>query len=156
RRPVGEPGDVAHAAHRLADGGEARPLAIRPGLPVARDAHQDELRVLARKRLPAEVPLLQRAGAEGLDHDVAVAGETPRDRLPFGLPQIERDRLLVARLHVPPERDAVAHPAPAPQRVTVARRLDLDHLGAEIGESLAAEGPGDQRAELEHPYAGQW
>src|SRR3954468_258843 len=150
RRPVRKAGDVAHAAHRLADGGEARSLAVRAGLPIARDAHENELRILVRKHVPAEVPLLERARTEVLDHDMAIAREAACDRLPVGLPQVERDRLLVARLHVPPQRHAVAHAAPAAQRVAFARRLDLDHLGAKIRERLAAERPGDQRAELEH------
>src|SRR5262245_34349505 len=156
RRPVRKPGDLAHSAHCFADGGEPGHPAVRTGLAVARDAHQDESGVLARKRLPPEVPFLQRAGTEVLDHDVAVARRAPRDRLPFGLAQVERDRLLVARLHVPPQRHAVAHAPPASQRVAVARRLDLDHLGAEVRERLAAERPGDERAEFEDPYAGKW
>src|ERR1051325_2876807 len=102
RRPVGKTGDVAHAAHRLADGGEAGPLAVRAALAVARDAPEGQPRALARERLPAEGPPLPRPGAEVLDHDVAVAREAARDRLPFGLAQVERDRFLVARLHVPP------------------------------------------------------
>src|SRR5688572_20786894 len=106
--------------------------------------------------LPAQVPLFERTGAKVFDHDLAFAREAAHDRLAFGLAQVERDRLLVTRLHLPPERYAVAHAPPAAQRVAVARRLDLDHLGAEIGERLAAEGPGDKRAELEDFDAGEW
>ena len=39
--------------------------------------------------------------------------------------------------------------APVPHRVALARRLDLDHLGAEVAEQLAAERAREQRAEFD-------
>ena len=56
-------GDVAHAAHGFADRAEARAVLVRSGLPEARDAHHDEPGVVARQRVVAQVPLLQRARA---------------------------------------------------------------------------------------------
>ena len=41
--------------------------------------------------------------------------------------------------------------APLPQRIAALGRLDLDHLGAELGEELAGERAGDQLPELERP-----
>ena len=40
--------------------------------------------------------------------------------------------------------------APLAQRIADAGRLDLDHVGAEVGQRLAGERAGDQLAELEH------
>ena len=155
RRSVGKARDVAHAADPFGDGGESRPLAIRPGLSVAGDAHEDELRVVARERVPAEVPLLERAGAEILDHDLRAAGEAPHDLLPLGTAQVAGHGFLVPGLHMPPERGAVPDAAPLAQGVALARRLDLDHLGAEVAQRLGAERPGDERAELKHPDTGK-
>src|SRR5438105_5034270 len=149
RRPVGKAGEVAHAADPFSDRGESRALTIRSGLAVTRDPHEDQLRVVARKRVPAEVPLLERAGPEILDHDLRAAGKAPHDLLALGTAQVAGHRFLVPGLHMPPERGAVPDAAPLAQGVALARRLDLDHFGAEVAERLGAERPGDQAAELE-------
>src|SRR5690606_20443589 len=60
------------------------------------------------------------------------------------LAQVKGERMLVARLHMPPERGAVLELAPFAQRIAGARRLDLDHLGTELAQQLAGEGAGDQ------------
>ena len=46
-------------------------------------------------------------------------------------------------------------PPPDPHRIALARRLDLDDLGAEVPEQLAAERAREQGAEFEHPQVGQ-
>ena len=53
--------------------------------------------------------------------------------------------LRLPRLHA--HRDVRAHP------VAVVQRVDLDDRGAEVGEHLGAERPGDRQAEVEHPDA---
>src|SRR5690606_36293858 len=42
-----------------------------------------------------------------------------------------------------------------PQRVAAARVLDLDHVGPEVSEQLAAEGSREQLTDLNDPYAVQ-
>ena len=54
RRPVGKAGDVAQAAHALADGAEARLVFVRPGLAEAGEAQHDQARVEGGKFLPGE------------------------------------------------------------------------------------------------------
>src|SRR5690606_26347221 len=83
------------------------------------------------------------------------AHETAHDLLRLRLLEIEGDRLLVARLGVPPQRRAFVQLAPLAQRIAAPRGLDLDHLGAELGQHARAERPGDERAELDHPHAAQ-
>jgi hypothetical protein len=41
------------------------------------------------------------------------------------------------------------------KRVAAARRLDLDHVGAEVGQRLGGERAGDQLAQFEDFQAGQ-
>src|SRR3954470_13428587 len=155
RRPVREAVHIAQSADGFGDGSESRALLVRAGLAIAGNAHQHQFRIGARQLLPSQVPALERARPEILDHDMRVAREAPHDLLAFELAQVARHRLLVARLHVPPERRAVPHPPPLAQRVAFARRLDLDHLRAEVAERLRAERPGDERAELDDPNAGE-
>src|SRR5690606_31330269 len=58
---------------------------------------------------------------------------------------------LVARLHLPPDRGAVVQQPPVAQRVALARRLDLDDLGAEFAQDLRGKRPGDELAHFQHP-----
>src|SRR4051812_34462551 len=69
--------------------------------------------------------------------------------------QVECDRSFVARDCGPPEAAAVDAHSPLPHRVARARRLDLDHVGAEVTEQLSCERSGDEAAELEHAYAAE-
>ena len=146
--------DVAQAAHRLADRAEAGLPRIGPGLPEAGDADHDQARIDRRQLGPAEAPLLHRAGPEVLEQEVGLLDQVLEQRLAVGLAQVERDRLLVARDDRPPQRLAVRLlAAPDAHRVALARRLDLDDLGAEVAEQLAAERAGQQGAEFDHAQA---
>ena len=73
-------------------------------------------------------------------------------RAPFVRFQIDREAALVAI-----EGIEEAGRKPARRRVCVAvrRRLDLDDIGAEIGEQQARARPHDRVAELEHAEAGE-
>ncbi len=75
-----------------------------------------------------------------------------------GCLQVQRHRALVARLHLPPDRGAVLEQPPVAQRVApraAGRRLDLDHVGAEVGQRLGGERAGDQLAQFQHLEAVQ-
>ena len=104
--------------------------------------------------LGAEAPLLHRAGAEVLEHDVGARGQLGGDPLALGLAQVERDAALVAGEDRPPQAVVVvAQAAPVAHRVADARRLDLDHVGAEVAEQRAGERAGEQLPELDRPQA---
>jgi hypothetical protein len=91
----------------------------------------------------------------------------------LGLAQVDGDAALVARDAAVPRRRAVlVELAPDAQRVA-RRRLDLDDVGAEVAQDLAAEGAGDELsavvkvsashvaaatapdAQLQHAHAGE-
>ena len=156
RRLVREAVDVADPAHRLRDRREACPLGIGAGLAVAGDAGEHEPRVHLAELLPAEVPALERPGAEVLGEDVGLLHELEQELLaPLGA-QVQRDALLVSRLHGPPERaPLIARLAPLPDRVGLTGRLDLDDLGAHVAEQAAGERPGEKLPELDHADAGE-
>ncbi len=138
-------------AHRLRDRGVACALGVRSGLPVPGDAREDDAGIHRRQLLVAEVPALERAGAEVLGDGVRDAHELEEELLAFGVAQVQRDAFLVPRLDGPPEgAPLVAGLAPVAERIRLAGRLDLDHLGAHVAEQPAGEGPGEQRAELDH------
>ena len=153
--------EVAHAAHGLGHDGEAGTVTVRTCLPVSADAQHDQAGIAAAELVIAQAPFLHGAGLEVLDQHVGLVDQLAHRIAAFGRAQIEHHTLLVAALHLPPHAEAVVQHAPLAQRVATAlprgirRRLDLDHLGAEIGQGLAGEGAGDQLAEFEDFEAGQ-
>ena len=147
---------MAEAAHRLGDGREAGALGIGPGLAVARDAGENDAGVHRRQLLVAQVPPFERAGAEVLRDDVGHAGELEKELLAARVAQVQRDALLVPRLHRPPERATlVAGLAPLAEGVGLVGGLDLDHVGAHVSEQPAGKRAGEQRAQLDQPQARQ-
>ena len=148
-------GQVPQPAHGFADHAEPRPIPVRAGLAVAGDAQHDQARIDRRQRLVSQPPALQRARAEVLDQHVRVPDQPAHDVLSFGAAKVDRHGALVARLDLPPDRRAVVQQPPLAQRVAGSRRLDLDRVGAEVGQGLAGERPGDQLAELEHAKTGE-
>ena len=155
RHPAGLAHQVAQAAHRFGHHCEAGQVAVRAGLAVAADAQHDQPGVLSRQRLVAQSPFLQRAGLEVLDQHIGLGGQTARVGAAFVGAQVQHHALLVAALHLPPHAGALVQHPPLAQRVAVAGRLDLDDLGAEVGQGLAGKRPGDQLAEFQHLQTGQ-
>ena len=153
RGPVRLAGDVSDASHRLADVREPGPVLVRPRLPVAGDAHQDEPGIHLVEDLPPEPQLLQGTGLEVLDQDVALCGEPLRKVEAVRVAHVQRHELLVAGLERPPEGGlrAGVHVAPGPQGVPRPRTLDLYHLGPELGHDPGRERSGDKRSELQDP-----
>ncbi len=155
-RTIGIARQIGEAADGPGDAPEAGTIAVRSGLPVRGHAHHDQRGPDGRQRVPSEVPPLEGARAEVLGDDRRAADETADQRLPLGIAQVARDRLLVARLDEPPVGVApVSRTAEAPQVVAHARLLHLDHLGAELAEQRRADGRREERGEVEHGDAGE-
>ena len=77
RRPVRHAGEAGQPADRMRDPREARPVPVRPGLPVSSDAQQDQLGVDPRQFVPAEAPAFECSGPEVLANDIRVGGQPP-------------------------------------------------------------------------------
>src|SRR5947209_3694849 len=149
---------LARAARpeRRPDRRVAGPLVQRTRLAEGRDAGHHEARIDRVQCLPAETPALQDTRAEVFENDVAVRDQPANDVLSLRQMQIERHELLVAVVDREPVRAAVLGRPQAPQVVTAAGYLGLDHLGAELGHQRAAEWAGDHLGELEHPDSVEW
>ncbi|MGY4376439.1 hypothetical protein ACVWZ3_004078 [Bradyrhizobium sp. i1.3.6] len=81
-------------------------------------------------------------------------GQPKRHVPPVRRFQIDRDRLLVAGLQVPPERGALMQLTPSAQRIPAARLFDLDDFGAELGKEPRGKWCRDQSSELDDSYSG--
>ena len=151
-RAAGEAVHVPQTADRLGHRGVTGLVGIRTGLAVAGHSDQNDARVALAQNLITQVPLLQCAGPEVLDDDVAALGEVTEEFPTAGRAQIERDALLVAGVHRPEEMMSVdLGLPPGADRIRRAGWLDLDDLGAHVAEQSGGERPGDQRADFEHP-----
>ena len=156
RRPAGRAAQPQQAAAREVVHVVPRAVAVGPFLPVAGDRAVDEPGVLLAQALVADAEPVEHAGAERLEQHVVHAHE-PQQHLPSRLRlEVEPDRALAAvereeqrrggaRLHalVPGRRpaDVVAEP----------RVLDLEHVGAVVGEQQRAVAAGQQPRQVQHP-----
>ena len=105
-------------------------VAIRPALPETGDAGVDQARVDRLQRLVVDAEAGFHVGPIVLDHDIRLAHQLAEDLDPFRRFQIQRQTALVAVQVL--EIGTVARTAEPFART--GRRLDLDHLGAPIGE----------------------
>ena len=136
----------------------ARAVAVRPVLPVAGDRAVDEPRVLLAQPLVADPQPLHHAGAEALEQHVGLAHEPQQHLAPRVGLQVDADRALVAverqeqRAARALLRPLVARRRPA-HVVAEPRVLDLQHVGAEVGQQPRAEAARQQPREVEHADA---
>ena len=136
-------GDVADAAHRLADGAEPARAEYGPlwPYPVTRvtEARVDLPQLLGARPQRSSVPGRKFSIRTSASATSAVPG--PASRCAG-----QRHRLLVAGDDRPPQRLAVRLLAPHWRIGSPGRVLELDDLGTEIAEQLAAERAGQQLA----------
>ena len=162
RRAVRLAGDGHQPAHGLDHIVVARPVRVRPVLAEAGDGAIDQLRIDRRQRGVVEAVLLQPAGLEVLDHHVAGCSQTTHGLGAFRAGDVQLDRLLasvgaqeiggVSRLAI--GRGGEGRP-PVAGVVARARPLDLDHLGAQVGQRLRRPGPGQHPRQVQHAHARQ-
>ncbi len=132
-----------------ADDGRVRPaVRPRPGGAVPGDRRVDESRVLGQQRVRPESHPLHHAGAVVLDEHVAVPGEVGGELRAARGRQVDADVALAGvLLHEVRRLPVDARRGEAGQ---VARRwLDLDDVGAEVGEHPRAVRPGQHAREVE-------
>jgi hypothetical protein len=98
-----------------------------------------------------EAHLLQGSRAVILDQDVGALDEAEQQLLGPRFAKVERQALLVACIRLPEQR--VPRDTPVAQRVALARVLDLDHLGAEIGQLQGEHVARHQTRQIEHGNA---
>jgi hypothetical protein len=132
---------------------------VRPLLAVAGDAAVDEARIPGRERVPIEREPRERGAAEVRHEDVRAVEEPVGDFARLGPPEIEHDAAFAAVVELERRVRRQLHPRrrqvePA-ERVAVGR-LDLDDLGAPVGEHPAGRGARDPHAELDHANACKW
>ena len=160
--PSGRAGQAHEAAHALRHQVIAGARRVGPGLAEAGDRAVDQPRALGREARIVEAELLEAADLEVLEQHVGARRELLDDALALGGLEVELDRALAAIGAVEiggAQMAAVGRRherrAPAAGVVAGALALDLDHVGAEIGQNLAGPRPGQDAGKLENAHTGQ-
>ncbi len=160
-RVVGFTGHAHQSADGLDGGVVAGAPRVRPVLAVTGDRAVHQCRVERAQAGVVQPVLRQPADLVVFHQYLAARGQRADQRLPLRLGEVDGDRTLAAvgaqvvrRLGgvvargVPEERRP-----PATGVVAHARALDLDHVGAEIGQHLGGPRPGQDARQVEHAHA---
>src|SRR5581483_873831 len=154
---IGHAGEVHDAAHALRHQVVAGTLRIGAGLAEAGNRTIDEARAGGAEALVVEPEFLQPADLEVLDQHVGLGGELSHQRAALITVEVDLDRALAAIGRVEIGRaDRLAIDAldegrtPAARVVAGALALDLDHVGAEVGEDLAGPGAGKDTGKFQY------
>ena len=130
-------------------------IAIRTGLAVARDRAVDDGRIHGLHGFVADPEPVDDAGTEALDHDVRRPREFEEQLDAIGLLEVQRHAALVAIDREEHRRDRAFGRAERAGVVARAGVLDLDDVGAEIGEVQRAHRTGQQAREVQDAHAGE-
>ena len=147
RPAAGLAGDRHQPAHALGDLVDSGPRRIGAGLAEAGDRAVDDLGIDLLHRLVVDLEAVLHVGAVVLDDDVGLLGELHEDRVTFLALEVERDRLLVAMQVL--EVEAVARAAHGVGAAGFGGLLDLDDLGAPVGELAHRRRAGAMRGQVE-------
>ena len=126
-----------------------RTVAIGAGLPEGRDRAIDQARVERRQRRVIRTEPAHDAGAVALDEDVGGAAKGAKRRPSRGRFEVEDDALLAAVQRAEEDRGVAVALSDGTAGIALARRLDLDHLGAVIGERQGQIGAGQESGEID-------
>ncbi len=137
------------AGHRVRDVGVAGAARIRPGLAEAGDRAHHDLRIEFFAIVPAKPEPLHDARRERFDDDVGFGDEIARDRKALRLGEVEAQPLLAAVVRDIHRGARQLAPVADAGDVAVRKALDLDHLGAMVGEVAPARRPRDQCGEFD-------
>ena len=150
RRPVRKTIHRREAAHRLDQRAETRLVRERPGLSPAGYPDDDQVGIGSEQNVGAEIHGLQFARNEVLDQDPGVPHHLEQQFPTARLPVVQGDGLLVARIDFPVAGDTID--PPRPQVVAAARRLDLDHIGAKVGQHMRNDVARHQARKVKYPH----
>ena len=151
-RPLArQAGDRHHPAHALRDLVEARPVAIGPVLAETGNAAENNALIDLLQALVIDAETVLYVGTEILHHDVGFLDHAQEDGAAFRRFEVESHAALVAVqiLEIRP----LARTARPFALFQARRRLDLDDIGAPIGELTHAGRPRAYARQIEHGEA---
>src|SRR5581483_12519849 len=155
-RAAGIARDGRDAGRRLEPHAVGAEVAHRPVLPVARERDHDDVGLDLAQRFVAEAEVLHDPRREALRHDVGGRDELAEDTDPLRLREVDHHLLLVdvADDEVGGTRPrlvlaVVVREDQAARDIEPVRRLEAQHIGAEVGEDARARGAGEDLREVD-------
>ncbi|EAU48638.1 hypothetical protein R2601_03658 [Salipiger bermudensis HTCC2601] len=139
--------DRQETAHAESDGVIGGAVAPRTAISEARDRGIDQVGIDRAGHVGAQPQRRHLARAGVLDQHIEARQQRLDQRDALGALEIDGEALL-AGVHL--VEIGVLRPLAAAERISAARRFNLDHVGAERREDGAAIGAGDEGAEIEH------
>src|SRR6202171_207950 len=133
----------------------SRPASSESGLAAAGGGDVHQAGVEGREAHVVELEVSHRAGPQVLDHDVRVTDELAEKLLSLGRLEVDRYRSLVPIEPDERRRFAIQKGSRVARAVAADGVLDLDHVGAEVGQLHRAKGAGHVDPDLHNPDAGQ-
>ncbi len=124
---------------------------------ITRERRVDQSVVQRRQRFIADAKLFADGGGIVGDEDICLRGKTLDRDLALRFRHIDREAALVARTEHP--RVILIAPGMAgklrqmPVRISRSRRLDLDHIGAEVRQNRGRRRRCDEAAAIDHLQA---
>lgn len=156
--PVGRAVGVTGQAHQAGHGLHHQVVAghVTPGTgSETADGRVDHARIGGTDAVVAEPEPVHAAGPEVLDDDVGAAGQFAGGGHVVGLAQVERDRALAPVDAEEVGGLVVSHRRPPGAGVVTGPALDLDHVGAQVGQEHGGVGAGQDAGEVRDQEAGQ-
>ena len=155
RGPVVRAGDLGDAGAGLQNRVVAWPVSFGAGVAVRRQRGVDEPGVPGPQGIGVEAVIDELARAQVGQEDVGIREQVLQDRPAAGLADVDPQDTLVAVHDLPVRRDL---PSSGRHSATVVpgAALDVDDVGAEVGQDGAGERGGDVRGEVEDAQAREW
>ncbi len=147
--------DQIHHAGPRHVGGTVETRAVRIGACRAVPGEQrvDDRGLVGPQLLEAQPEAFEARRCEVRDEDIGPRRQARHDLASTRLIEVQRDRALPAVVLREAEVHRLARPHGAVAAVDIAvRRLDLDHVGAQVGHHRRARRRGEEVRHLEHPH----
>ncbi len=142
-------GQAQHAGHGFEREIVRGAAGIGAVLAEGADRAIDDAGILRRDRLVADAEARRDAGPERFDQHVGLAGETEEIGAALLALEVEHDALLAAPHVAEEHRGALVGRQDVAAGIALARRLDLDHLGAVIGQRRGEIRPRQEPGEVD-------
>ena len=130
-------------------------MRVGPRLAEAADRHVHEVRTHSTQGCLADAHPLGRAGTKVLHEGIGAHHQAIEQLAASGLLEVEHQRARVAVAG----REHGGHPAPSiaelTREVAAARGLDLEDVGALVGEHAGSDRSRDHRRQIDDPDAGE-
>ncbi|CAB5078248.1 unannotated protein [freshwater metagenome] len=154
---VGFTVDVGEARHRFGNRCESGPISVWTSLTKARHASDHKFGIHRKQNFRFEPKRFEFPRTKILDKNIGGLEQLAQNRDSVFRFQIENNRALSTPNHLPEQRDVIGwiSPSHVTNRVTSTWALDLDDVGAKVGQVSCATRPSQDRRDIDNTQIGK-